>query len=195
MLKKIYIDLETTGLDPEKNGIIQIAGIIDAGTGVEAEFNFQVRPHYADILESRAMEVNGKTVIEVMNYPDARGVHKQLVKMLGGFVDRYDKKDKFMIYGFNSIFDANMLRAWFEKCGDKFFGSFFYYPPVDILAVAGWVLQEEMHELENFKLGTVAKYLGVEVPENMHDAMADIRVTKEIEDALIERIMTGMGVR
>lgn len=193
MPKKIYIDLETTGLDPVKNGIIQIAGIIDIGEGVPpVEFDFQVRPFRDDIIEDRAMHANGKTAFEVMAYPVAAGVHKQIVQMLSAYVDRFKKEDKFLIYGYNANFDAAMLRGWFEKCGDKYFGSFFYYPPIDILSVAGWILADELHTLPDFKLATVARHLECEVPENMHDALADIKVTKDVEEALLERLYERM---
>lgn len=195
MFKKLYLDLETTGLDPEKSGIIQIAGIIDPGEGVmPVEFDYYMRPFRNDVISEEALAVTGKTLMQVMNYPDARGVHKQLTTMLGKYVDRYDSEDKFLLCGYNSTFDANFLRAWFTKCGNTFFGSYFWHPPIDIMAVAGWVLQNERHSMENFKLATVAAHLQLPIPENMHDAMADIVLTKEIEDALIEKILNTTGI-
>lgn len=193
MPKKLYIDLETTGLDPQMNGIIQIAGIIEPGEEVmPVEFDFDVRPFREDLISDEALAVSGKTLMQVMNYPEAKGVHKQLTTLLGKYVDRYDASDKFLLCGYNAGFDASFLRAWMTKCGNKYYGSYFLVPPIDIMTIAGWVLAEERHEMENFKLATVAKYLKLTVPEDMHNAMTDIRLTREVEEALVERLMKTM---
>jgi len=72
------------------------------------------------------------------------------------------------------------MRSWFEKCGDKYFGSFFYFPPLDIMNIAIWNLIRKRRTLPNFKLETVANHLGVTAEGDFHDAMKDILITKNI---------------
>ncbi len=49
------------------------------------------------------------------------------------------------------------------------------------MVLASNKLKNERHKLENFKLSTVAKYLGVNVDETkLHDAYYDIYLTKEV---------------
>ena len=49
MRKVLWLDIETTGLDPERHGIVQIAGIIEIdGTGclmIASELKEQVAAH------------------------------------------------------------------------------------------------------------------------------------------------------
>lgn len=192
MQKKIYIDLETTGVDPQKNGIIQIAAIIAAGGAISEEINFSanVAPFGSDIIEDEALRVNGKTKEEILSYKDPMGIYGEFIDLLSSKVDRYNKKDKFTFVGYNSRFDCDFLRAWFTKCGNPFFGSYFFFPPIDVMNLAAHTLQSDRHTLLNFKLGTVAAHLGIAIPEGeaLHDAMTDIRLTMQIEQELHLRL-------
>ena len=52
--------------------------------------------------------------------------------MLSAHVDRYDKRDKCFFAGYNGIFDLNFLHAFFKKCGDQYFGSYVWWPSIDV---------------------------------------------------------------
>ena len=61
-MKTIYFDCETTGLNPIKNDIIQIAGIIeDEGKEIE-KFNIKIQPTNWHNIDERALEVNKLTI-------------------------------------------------------------------------------------------------------------------------------------
>jgi DNA polymerase III subunit epsilon len=177
-MKQIYIDTETSGLDPYKNGIWQIAGMVVVGNHAEP-FDFKVRPFETDEISPMALEMSKMTEQEMRSLEKPEVVHKQLTALMGRFVDKYDKNDKFIFYGYNAKFDADMLRAWFGKCGDKYYGSWFYSPPVDIMATAAFHLAEKRHELKDFKLETVVEYLGLKAEEEgeFHSADVDILYT------------------
>ena len=58
-MKLFFYDLETTGLDSQKNAIHQISGkiIID---GVEkTTFNFKVRPFIGALIDETALKIGG----------------------------------------------------------------------------------------------------------------------------------------
>lgn len=189
-MKKIYLDLETTGLDPVKNGITQIAGYICCDGKGDVPFNFKMQPLPQDIVEDRALEVQGITKEDLAGYQDPRQAYSDFSGLLGQYVDKFNKSDKFLFIGYNARFDMDFLRAWFTKNNDKYFGSFFYFPPIDIMAVAAWVLQPERADMKDFKLGTVAERLGVELGgDSLHDAFTDIRLTKEIERVLLDKMI------
>jgi len=53
--------------------------------------------------------------------------------------------------------------------------------------MAAYHFMETRSQFPNFKLMTVAKYIGIEVDESRaHDAMYDIEVTKEILKRIVE---------
>ena len=183
MIKHCFIDLETTGLDPVKHGVIQIAGIIPEGESESTIFNFAVRPHEMKIIEPDALKVNKHTEDEIAGFQSPKEVHDTLCLLFNTYVDKFDRQDKMFFLGYNVRFDYDFLWQWFKDCGDKYFGSWFFNPPIDVMQAAIIHLQDRRAQMENFKLATVAKELGIEVKdEEPHDAMTDIELTKKIWD-------------
>lgn len=181
-MKLLFFDLETTGVNPAKNGIHQISGMIEID-GVEKErFDFHVQPNPKAIIEGQALSVAGVTREQVLNYPPMGEVYKELVAMLGRYVDKFNKRDKFFLVGYNNAsFDNQFLRGFFLQNGDNYFGSWFWSNSLDVMVLASQHLATRRHEMENFKLATVAKFMGINVDdEALHDAYYDIYLTCEI---------------
>lgn len=180
-MKRIWIDTETTGTDPDKHDIWQLAGIIETDTE-EQEFDFKMKPINMESVDKEALEVGGVTMEQLAGFPDARMVLTDFSMLLSRYVSPYNRQDKFTIYGFNVRFDEDMLRAWWRKCGNKFYGSYFWWPSVDVAQLAHVHLMdnEKRHVMPNFKLGTVATVMGIAIEDRLHDAMTDIRLTKAI---------------
>jgi DNA polymerase III subunit epsilon len=181
-MKILFFDLETTGLSPAKNGIHQISGEICIDGETKEEFNFHVRPNPAAIIDQSALDVGGVTKEQIMEYPPMGVVYKHFVDMLAKYVNKFDKQDKFFLCGYNiASFDNNFLRGFFLQNGDNFFGSWFWSNTLDVMVLATLYLASKRHEMENFKLMTVAKHCGIEIDETkLHDASYDIYLTKEI---------------
>ena len=104
--------------------------------------------------------------------------------MLEKYVDKYNKKDKFFLVGYNNAaFDNPFLRGFFLQNGDQYFGSWFWSNTIDVMVLASAYLATRRPDMENFKLSTVAKTLGVNVDdESLHNALYDIRLTKAVFD-------------
>ncbi len=181
MAKLFFMDLETTGVDPNKNGITQISGIIEIN-GVTAEtFNTFVKPFRTDEIITRALEVSGTSVDMLDTFPDPQDVYESLVETLSKYVNKYDKKDKFHIVGYNSRFDDSFLRSFFQKNNDKYYGSFFYWPAIDVSNMAALELLEIRYVMRDFKLMTVAEFVGIEVDKTKaHDSLYDIEITRKL---------------
>lgn len=181
-MKLLFFDLETTGTNPARNGIHQISGqIVIDGKKVE-DFDFHVQPNPKAVIEEQALSVAGVTREQVLVYPSMGEVYKQLVAMLGKYVDKFNKKDKFFLVGYNNAaFDNQFLRGFFLQNGDNYFGSWFWANTIDVMVLATAYLAERRPEMENFKLSTVAKFLGVAVSDDsLHNAFYDIELTKAI---------------
>lgn len=113
---------------------------------------------------------------------DRSTVFETFKQLMGRFIDQYDSKDKFHLYAYNSPFDTQHLRELWKEHNDKYFGSWFYTPDICIMRMAAEVLIEDRNKMPNFKLETVVKHLGIKVQEggDLHDAMIDIELTREI---------------
>lgn len=187
-MKLVFFDLETTGTNPGKHGIHQISGQIVIDGVVKESFDFHVQPNLKALIEEEALKVGGVTREQILAYPPMQQVYQEFVAMLGKYVDKFNKKDKFFLVGYNNAaFDNQFLRGFFLQNGDVYFGSWFWSNSIDVMVLASAYLATRRPEMENFKLSTVAKTLGIVVnDDSLHDAMYDIELTKAVFD-----IVTG----
>lgn len=185
-MKTCWIDLETTGIDENKHGVIQIAGMIIDQNGTElSSFNYPVKPLKGQMVSKDALEVTGKTIEEIREYPDAKEVYRSLMQTFSKVVDKYNKQDKMFFAGYNALFDWRFMYKFWENNQDNYFGSFFWFPPLDVAVIAGQHLVHKRHEMPNFKLATVAKTLGIAFDEGKtHDAFYDIMLTLKVYQAI-----------
>jgi len=188
-MKLLFFDLETTGTLVNKHGIHQISGMVVIDGEVKETFNLHVQPNPQALIEPAALEVGGVTEAQIKAYPPMGVIYNQFVDMLSKYADRYNKKDKFFLVGYNNAsFDNQFLRAWFIQNDDKFFGSWFWANSIDVMVMATPYLAEQRADMENFKQGTVAKTLGIAIDDSkLHDALYDIEVCKAIYDKVCAR--------
>jgi DNA polymerase-3 subunit epsilon len=193
--KLLFIDVETTGVNPERNGVTQISGCVQIGDEVQESFDYFVRPFPQDQIEIAALEVTGMNrrqfllpdhpdhlAVPGQNFKDPQEVFEHLAEMFAKYVSKFDKADKFQFVGYNAhSFDMPFMRRFWEKNGDRFFGSWFWYPCLDVMLVWAQILQPVRAELSNFKLATVARYCGIKVDDSrLHDSLYDIELTREL---------------
>lgn len=184
-MKVAWIDTETTGLDPIKNGIIQVAFIIEID-GQVTRADYRINPIGKEI-DPQAMETNGISPEQLAAYPSAIVVKSEIEKFLGQFVDKYDRQDKFIPAGYNVDFDLSFLEQLWLDCGDKYFYSWFERVPLDIYRnhrLLEWLGVTQ--KPENRKLETLARMYGIE-PVNNHDAACDIEMTYKIAQVIREK--------
>ena len=188
MIIKVFLDLETTGVNPRKHSVHQISGLVEIDDKIVEEFNYYTQPHPKAKYEPAALRIAGKTEEELKSYPPMKEVHKIFTTMLSKYVDKYNPKNKAFIAGFNNkAFDDFFIRAWFEQCGDEFFGSWFYPDTLDVMVLASEYLLYRRAQMPSFKLKRVAIELGMEViKERLHDSSYDVELTRQIY-----RIVTG----
>jgi DNA polymerase-3 subunit epsilon len=181
-IKKFFYDLETTGLSPQKSAIHQIAFIIEIDGVVKERKSWHMKPFEGASISSKALEVGGVDLNDVMKYTDHEKIRADLMKTLAKYVSKFDKRDKFHLAGYNNrYFDDRFLRAWFERSEDPYFGSWFWADSLDVMVLASSHLVRHRHRMENFKLATVAEYMGIEVKDGLlHDARYDVDLTRDL---------------
>lgn len=186
-MKLIYVDTETSGVDPRKNALLSLAGEIEIDGKSQGTFDYRLAPFPFDAIEDEALKVNGFTRQQIAGFPSPKSVYSQFTTLLGKHVHKFNRSDKFLMIGYNSRFDSDAIRAWFEKLGDVYFGSWFWFPPIDVMNMAAWNLRDRRVSMPNFKLHTVAKALAIDVKEeSLHEARYDIDLTKRILEKLNE---------
>jgi DNA polymerase-3 subunit epsilon len=187
-LKFFWVDTETTGLDPVKHGIVQIAGILMVGGKEVEKFNLTCAPHPDDKIEDEALKVHGRSKEEIRGYQQPGEVYEALLKMFSKYVNKYDKTDKFYAAGKNVRFDLNFLNEFFRKngkahpkyncLGDPFFFSWVHAATLEVETLAVlYELKKKGKIFSDYKLETICNEMGVDL-SNAHDAMADIEASR-----------------
>lgn len=183
MINNLWVDLETTGLDPETNSIIEIALVYN-----QMEFHEYCLPsknppeNWAEIEEITGISWNlleNKGVSEEILY------HK-ILKFLDSKIDKYNKSEKLIFSGYAAEFDKNFIRKLFKKYNNDFFGSYFANVTLDVMTIiAHYITQKEITMLfENYKLKTVCDVYGIKF--KAHSAMEDIKATKKLYEILVK---------
>lgn len=188
MLKFIFLDTETTGLDPNLHAIIEVGATIDVLDEDDGpmwreveRINFKMRPHEGAHINPDALAVHGYGQGEILEFPDPHGSMEEFKDTLGYHVDKFNKRDKLFFVGYNAGFDFGMVHSWFKNMGDNYCGSWFFSPPIDVAAFAAMYLAQDRHKMPNFRLETVGRHLGVvDERTQFHSALDDILVTKAI---------------
>ncbi len=191
-MKILFFDLETTGIKYWRNGIHQISGEIVVDGRTKESFNFNVAPHPGAEIDDEALQVCRVSREQIQAYPPMQAVYRQFVGMLSKYVDKYNRKDKFFLAGYNNAaFDNHFLKAFFVQNGDNYFYSWFWVNSVDVMVLATQHLLGRRPAMTDFKQETVARTLGIPLDaDRLHDASYDIQLTKAIYHRLTEPDVT-----
>lgn len=158
MTKIALIDLETTGLDPAKHEIIEIACIIlDSGDfSVKKTLEIKVKPENPEHGDPKAFEVNGYNSFDWQEAADLKFAMTELARITSYAT----------MLAYNVSFDYGFLKAAFDKTGVK---DTMNYQRLDLLTLAWFQLPHL--ELKSWKLKSVAEHLGVPPEPTIHRAM------------------------
>lgn len=159
---KIFVDLETTGVDRKTARIVEIAVIFVDENGTETEYRTLVNPGVPiPLVTSKIHNIYDK---DVEGSPTFEDISKTIFAFL-------EKSDIFIAYNFT--FDFQILAAEFKRVGlelnEK---AFTFYDPMKIFK----------HYFPH-KLHVCYEHYTGKVLENAHTALADIKATKEVFEA------------
>ena len=163
----ICLDLETTGLSPSRDWIIEVAAYRVREGDVEDRFVSFVRPGEISKVTSFITNLTGITRDMVSDAPMPDDVLPELFEFIGDD----------MIVGHNTCFDMNFLYDGALKIGVKPIGNDF----TDTMRIS----RRSYRELPNHKLGTLAQYLSV-VPHGAHRAAADVETTINCYEKMVK---------
>lgn len=175
-----FIDLETTGLDPDRHEIIEIGGVIakqipQEGRGCQLEiideFEFKVKPENLEGADPQALRING--------YNDADWVFAADLKQVMEAVS--EKAASANLVAQNVTFDWSFLDKAFKKTGVQ---NKMHYHKIDVIALA---YAKFYHDptFQRFNLSSLAEHFDIK-NDKAHTALADIKTTYEIYKRLLE---------
>ena len=188
MNKILWFDLETTGVDPNKNAIIQIAAMIEHEGKIIDTFTSNMKPHYSALVDDKALSVNGITREALAGYQEPIEVYGNF----RGFCQKHgtgNKSDRFIPAGYNVSFDLDFINSWHNQIsgGPYEFWTFLQFQPIDVYPVLVNLWRMGVLPINNVRLETVCDLF--EIPIKAHDAMSDIAATRELTERVMGPIM------
>ncbi len=163
----VVLDLETTGLSPDRDRITEVGAVRARGGEVLAELRTFVHPGVP--IPAAVTAITGITDADVAGAPDVATVLPTVVDFLGSAV----------FVAHNARFDLGFLRAAAARLG---------LPPlrprvIDTAVLARRLVRDEVRDM---RLGTLARHFRIpDAPD--HRALHDARATLHVLHALIER--------
>ena len=176
-----FIDLETTGLDPDKQEMIELGCVVarqvanPSGRGAKleivSEFDLKIKPEHLETAEPDALRINGYNSGDWLFAADL----PQALKLLN------EKAEGAMMISHNITFDWSFLERAFIKTKMQ---NKLASVRLDILSMAFAKLYHDP-KIQRFNLRALTEYFGLK-NDQAHTALADIKVTVEIYKKLLE---------
>ena len=178
LVNYLWLDSETTGLDPVNNDIVQLA-CIPVMNGIESpnSFNEFCQPVSWDNVDAEALRINNTTLEKLATYQAPALLVNNLVNYLRSF------NVKFTIAGYNVGFDRDFLASLFKKVNrEQDFLDLFTSDTRDTYKRAK-ALKTRL-ATTNIKLATLCAHFNIDI--NAHDALSDIAATIKLDKILSE---------
>ena len=164
-----FLDIETTGLDPLKHEIMEVAVILRKDSPIEAEqylhFSLPISEMRAD---PKALEINGYRE----RYSDLKAIERTRGK---GRSVLYDMLKDALVVGNNVQFDLRFIEQLLGM-------SPWYYAPLDLKAYAAGMCGLARPASTAF----LEELAGTKVGKDAHTALADAEWNVRVYDALVD---------
>jgi len=191
MPSSVWVDVETTGLDPSNSGAFEIAMLIYKESKCVFEDIYHLNPLNNEIKWSHgAYKVNGVKKETILSYPPLEEVMPRIAEDL----KKHMPPEKHVFAGYNCAFDYRHIDALFARIGLRA-TDFFSNERIDVLQSVKQAADKGLLPYtENKKLTTMAEAMGIP-HEGAHSALSDIRVTRKLYEAIAEIQQNKMSKR
>lgn len=195
--KYLLIDTETGGDNAKDWSLLSIAGAVWQKGEIIAETQIFVCEQPEPTVCQPALDVNKID----FDWICKNGLPpEKAFQEFEGFLDKHFGGIHFnnliRLMGHNLPFDISFLKrlihfAGVQKRGYDWFASRFQRNYVDTLTevvdtIEAFNLPYPSEKFINLKLGTCAEFFGLEIPENTHSAIVDVRLTGQLYTKLLQ---------
>lgn len=173
----IFVDIETTGFDPNTHEIVELAYILVRQKGSEGrefevieEREFKVKPDHIETAEPQALKING--------YDEGQWL---FANSLAEVMKVFAEKSKGAVFiAHNVTFDYSFIERAFTKTGIK---NEMFYAKLDTISIAYAKLHANPR-IERFALKKLCEFFGIE-NTRAHSALSDTRALFEVYKKLM----------
>ncbi|HTH93239.1 MAG TPA: 3'-5' exonuclease [Candidatus Paceibacterota bacterium] len=165
-----FVDVETTGFDPEVAEIIELAVVIakmrDGELVVTDQLDLKIRPEHIETADPAALRVNGYNEADWLFAVDLKDAMNSFA----------DKTEGAIFVAHNMTFDYNFIAKAFQKTGIE---NKMHFQKLDTISIAFGVLHDNKDEMNKLSLKALTEYYGIE-NKKAHTAFADTYATYEV---------------
>ena len=177
-----YFDLETTGLNPMVDEIIQFSAIIEIDDEIIETIDLKARPTDEKLIQPEVLKLLNITTEEIMSRELSQDeLYEAILAFYDRHVDKYDRNDKFVAVGYNIDFDKSFMRNFFIRHGNRYIDSYISHHSIDVMAFSHIFLIYGMipSDQENLKLTTMCKFANIPL-EKAHDSLYDTHAMRRL---------------
>ena len=163
----LVLDVETTGLDPSTDSLVQIASCVLSRKELREKGSFcsYVKPDSPISAEARS--VHGLSEADLTSAPPLHRVIREFAEYAPA---------EAILCGHNVSFDVAFLQAAYRRVGLPYP---FDYHTVDLWSIAFFILGAQRIALPSYDLTALCGLYGIK-RGSKHDALQDVRVTAKI---------------
>lgn len=172
----VWLDTETTGLDPDKNEVLSIAIVRPKDDGSEIVYERKLKMERPENAHPKALEVNGYTDEAWADAMPQEACWREIADL--------QLLSECIVAGQNVRFDAGFLNASFKRHGINYRMDYHLY---DTVTVALLVLKPYVSSVS---LASTAVALGIPVVE-AHTALGDVRLCQQVDSHCREILNNG----
>lgn len=181
----LYLDIETTGLNKDTCGIIELSGMFEFNDSSIFEFELLINPFsYPKEIEvqEKALAVNNRTIDEIKTFNNQGECLKWLCDTIEYYVTNLGCNNP-IILGYNVNFDIEFIKVWFMDNNVKY-ASYFNYKYIDIYQIVLNFSYLGILDFTDNDLKTMCLKLDVPLT-SAHTAIEDIKATRLVHKKLI----------
>lgn len=165
----VFVDTETTGLDPKVHELIDIGFVRVKQTWhdtenpeftVVEEWSQKIRPLHIEVADPVSLKINGYTVTGWNDAVTLEVAMKEFAQKVAGGI----------MVAHNVSFDAGFLDMAFSKCGIP---NPMHYHRLDTVSMA-YAKLHNTPDVTRFSLGELCKYFSIE-NHSAHSALSDAK--------------------
>jgi DNA polymerase-3 subunit epsilon len=183
-----WFDTETSGLNNQVHGIIQLAYILEVN-GENKESGVLYSNCEGKAYNEKALAVNGFTPEQVKTFPHWREMYKSVKGLITKYMDPFqkDNPNRFIVAGQNVGFDIGFLFSLWKDNQDDYFYALFQSGTIDLQNIVRWLNYKGFDIPLKINLLSLADYFQLPWEGEAHDALADIKMTQAVARAIVDR--------
>lgn len=180
----LFLDIETTGLDPNNNSVLEIAAELWSGDPKPKKisaFHLNIKPNFEKDISLGALRVNKREVAVPYNYlEEEKEVAKRFVDWLISISEH-----QMIVCGVNVHFDVQFLEAMLKRYNFYDLKSIISHRHYDITSIVRYLqATNKLNISDSITGGTLeklAKHFKIDCSKlTLHTAKGDVTLTRKV---------------